>query len=267
MKLHRFASALRGPLVWGLVLAAMLGTQSLGAQTSTGSIRGTVTSADGLPMAEANIIATNIANGVTRSTTSRMDGTYVLPGMVPAVYTLAVRSVGSGAQERRVVVQIGATQIQNFALTAVAVQLQEIVALGAAAAFETRTSELATNVTTAQLEKLPTPSRNFLDLAALAPGITVTEDRINGNFRTFSAGGQSANAVNVFIDGTSLKNDLTAGGVAGQDASRGSPFPRSAIQEYRVISPELQGGVPEGVERHHHGDDEVRWQHAGAVPR
>ena len=34
-----------------------------------------------------------------------------------------MRSVGSGAQERRVVVQIGATQIQNFALTAVAVQL------------------------------------------------------------------------------------------------------------------------------------------------
>jgi len=40
----------------------------------------------------------------------------------------------------------------------------------------------------------------------------------------------------VFVDGSSLKNDVTAGGVAGQDASRGNPFPRSAIQEYRVIS-------------------------------
>ncbi|MEO6593536.1 MAG: TonB-dependent receptor [Planctomycetota bacterium] len=235
MKPHRFATALRGLLVPGLALAALLGAQSLGAQTSTGSIRGTVTSTAGQAIADANITATNVANGVTRTTSSRDDGTYNLPGLVPSSYTLSVRSIGSGAQERRVIVQIGATQIQNFSLGAVAVQLQEILAQGAAT-FETRTSELATNVTTAQLEKLPTPSRNFLDLAALAPGVTVTEDRINGNFRTFSAGGQSANAVNVFIDGTSLKNDLTAGGVAGQDASRGSPFPRSAIQEYRVIS-------------------------------
>src|SRR5206468_3218547 len=63
------------------------------------------------------------------------------------------------------------------------------------------------------------------------------EDRVNSiGFRTFSAGGSTPNQVNVFVDGTSLKNDLTGGGVAGQDASRGNPFPRNAIQEYRVIS-------------------------------
>ena len=64
----------------------------------------------------------------------------------------------------------------------------------------------------------------------------MTEDRLDGNFRTFSAGGQGPGTVNLFVDGTSLKNDLTAGGVSGQDASRGNPFPRNAIQEYRVIS-------------------------------
>src|SRR4029079_435230 len=87
------------------------------------------------------------------------------------------------------------------------------------------------------INKLPTSSRNFLELAALAPGVTVSEDRINGtNFRTIQAGGQTANSVNLFVDGTSFKNDLTGGGVAGQDASRGNPFPQGAIQEYRVIS-------------------------------
>src|SRR5260370_3734445 len=38
------------------------------------------------------------------------------------------------------------------------------------------------------------------------------------------------------VHGSSLKNELTQGGVSGQDNSRGNPFPRSAIQEYRVIS-------------------------------
>src|SRR6185312_5751016 len=100
----------------------------------------------------------------------------------------------------------------------------------------TRTSEVATNVTQAQITKLPTPSRNFLDLAQLAPGVQVTEDRVNGQFRTVTAGGQPPSAVNLFIDGTSYKNELTGGGIAGQDASRGNPFPRDAVQEYRVIT-------------------------------
>jgi hypothetical protein len=132
-------------------------------------------------------------------------------------------------------VQIGSTLLQDFSLSDQATQLQQVV-VQAAPPIETRTSEVATNVTSAQIGKLPTPSRNFLDLAALSPGVTVTEDRVDGNTRTISAGGQRPDFVNIFVDGASLKNDLTSGGVAGQDQSRGNPFPRSAIQEYRVIS-------------------------------
>src|SRR6185436_12069946 len=186
--------------------------------------------------AEAQVGARNIETGMQRGTTSRADGNYVLPGLVPGTYDLTVRRIGAQPQTRRVVVQIGATQIQDFSLTNVTTTL-EAVTVTASAAAETRTSEVATNVTPQQIEKLPTASRNFLELAALAPGVTVSEDRINAtNFRTIQAGGQSANAVNLFVDGTSFKNDLTAGGVAGQDASRGNPFPQNAIKEYRVIS-------------------------------
>lgn len=205
------------------------------AQTTTGSIRGVIIGADGKGIASAEVVAKNPATGVTRSTLTRQDGGFVLPGLVPAAYDITVRRIGSAAQTRRVVVQIGAINIQNFSLETRVVTLEELVVQAAPTA-ETRTSEVATNVTAAQIAKLPSPSRNFLDLAALTPGVTVTEDRINGQFRTFSAGGQGPSAVNLFIDGTSLKNDLTAGGVSGQDASRGNPFPRNAIQEYRVIS-------------------------------
>src|SRR5207253_11181616 len=41
---------------------------------------------------------------------------------------------------------------------------------------------------------------------------------------------------NVFIDGVSLKNDVLQGGVAGQDSSRGNPFPQNAVQEFRVVT-------------------------------
>ncbi len=207
------------------------------AQNSTGTVRGTITGANGVGVSDAQVTARNVESGVQRGTMSRTDGFYVLPGLIPGTYDMSVRRIGTTGQTRRVVVQIGATQIQDFALANAAIQLSTVVVQAQAPTAETRTSEIATNVSEAQINKLPSGSRNFLELAALAPGVTVSEDRINStNFRTIQSGGQSANAVNLFVDGTSFKNDLTGGGVAGQDASRGNPFPQNAIQEYRVIT-------------------------------
>jgi hypothetical protein len=208
---------------------------SLAAQNTTGTIRGTVSGDNGVPIGSAQIVAQNVSTGVSRNAQSNDAGNYTLVGLVPGTYTINVRRIGSAPQTRTVVVQIGSTQIQDFALAAQAAQLETQV-VTATTGIETRTSESATNITQAQIAKLPTPSRNFLDLAQLAPGVTVTEDRVNGQFRTVSAGGQPPSSVNLFVDGTSFKNDLTQGGIAGQDASRGNPFPRNAVDQYRVIS-------------------------------
>lgn len=223
-------------LVATLLVAFGMIAQSAHAQNSTGNMRGVVTAAGGTPIPDAQIRMTNILSGAQRITTSHDDGVYILAGLVPGTYNVQVRHLGSGEQTRRVIIQIGATEMQNFTLTQETVQLQT-VSVTAAPIIETRTSEVGTNVTPAQIEQLPSPTRNFLDLAALTPGVTVSEDRINSQqFRTVQAGGQPPEAVNLFIDGTSFKNDLTSSGIAGQDASRGNPFPRNAIQEYRVIS-------------------------------
>jgi hypothetical protein len=229
MYFHRFC---RG--VAALIAMVCFASGGLFAQNSTGTIRGTVSGEGGAPIGSAQIVATNTNSGVQRIAQSNDAGSYTLVGLVPGTYTVSVRRIGSAPQSRTVVVQIGATQIQDFALAQQAAQLETQV-VTAASGVETRTSESATNVTQAQISKLPTPSRNFLDLAQLAPGVTVTEDRVNGQFRTVQAGGQSASSVNLFIDGTSFKNDLTQGGIAGQDASRGNPFPRNAVDQYRVI--------------------------------
>jgi hypothetical protein len=216
------------------VIAALVGTNAF-AQTTTGTIRGTVTGPGGAPIPSAQIVARNVSSGATRTAISNDAGAYTLVGLTPGTYDVNVRRIGSAPQTRQIVVQIGATQVQDFSLAAQAAILETQV-VTAASGVETRTSEVATNVTQAQINKLPTPSRNFLDLAQLAPGVQVTEDRVNGQFRTVTAGGQPPSAVNLFIDGTSFKNELTQGGIAGQDASRGNPFPRNAVQEYRVIA-------------------------------
>src|SRR5687768_15327124 len=156
-----------------LVLAA----GNVVAQTTTGTIRGTVTGEGGAPIGSAQISARNVNSGAVRNTMSNETGGYALVGMVPGTYDVTVRRIGSAPQNRRVVVQIGATQSQDFTLATQVAQLEAQV-ITATTGTETQTSEVATNVTQAQISKLPTPSRNFLDLAALAPGVTVTEDRV-----------------------------------------------------------------------------------------
>ncbi len=222
-------------LLLGGVLAVSL-ARNASAQTSTGSIRGYVTDSSGTPIAGARVTAVNTQTSAQREATSQSNGFYAILGLVPAEYEVTARQIGMAPQKIRVRVLIGEVFPLDFKLAASAIQVEGVSVVAAAVGVEMRTSEIATNVTQQQINALPTASRNFLDLAALAPGVTISDDRINSVSRTFSAGGQTASAVNVFVDGTSLKNDLTNGGVSGQDASKGNPFPRSAIQEYRVIS-------------------------------
>lgn len=227
----------RNRVLWAVCLSLLSFPLSLRAQTTTGTVRGYVKDQNGAAIPDAEVQARNAQTGVQRSATTRSDGSYVLPGLQPADYEVSARKIGFTPQRRTVTIQIGATMAADFSLQAGAVELQAVT-VESAPAVEMRTSEVATNITQQQIQQLPSNSRNFLDLAQLAPGVTVTEDRINSGagFRTFSAGAQGTNNVNLFIDGASLKNDLTGGGVAGQDASRGNPFPRNAIQEYRVVT-------------------------------
>src|SRR5213596_1364627 len=78
------------------------------AQTSTGTIRGTVTGQAGTALSNAQVGARNVESGIPRGTVSREDGTYVLPGLVPGTYEMTIRRIGYSPVTRRVVVQIGA---------------------------------------------------------------------------------------------------------------------------------------------------------------
>lgn len=205
------------------------------AQTTTGSVRGYVRDPAGAPIAGAQVTARNVQLGASRTTTSNDNGFYSLAGLRPGSYELSVRRIGLAPQTRAATVQIGQTESFDFRLGETATQLSTVTVTATAdAASRTRTSEVGTNVSREQIENLPTFERNFLDLAKLAPGITATQP--NDNNKYIAAGGRPAEAVNVFVDGASYKNDVLKGGVVGQESSAGNPFPQAAVQEFRVIT-------------------------------
>lgn len=226
---------LHGRCLTLLLAAAALVSPRLAAQTSTGNLRGHVSDSTSAPIPGAEVVARDLSTNTQRSATTDGRGFYSLSGLKPSQYQLTIRHIGHVPVQRQVQVQVGQVLTLDFRLAATTVQLEEVVALVAPVA-ELRTTENATNVTQEQIENLPSSSRNFLDLAQLAPGVRVSPDRINGQNKTFASGALPSDNINVFIDGQTLKNDITIGGVVGQDASRGNPFPRNAVQEFRVVT-------------------------------
>lgn len=210
------------------------------AQTTTAAIRGRVVGADGSAASGVEIVARDLGTNRTWRATTGAGGAYSLTGLRPASYEITFTGLGGETVTQRVIVAIGqsATLDVNLAQPAPAEQAEaqaegdEIVVTGGRLV-ETRTSEVATNVSQEQIRALPQTDRNFLTFAALAPGVRYNDSETD---KSFTSGASTASQVNVFIDGVSLKNKLREGGVAGQQNSRGNPFGQLAVQEFRVLT-------------------------------
>ena len=224
-----------------LALAAGLSVSVPALAQSTGAtLRGQV-NADSAPAAGARISATNLATGAVRSAQVNADGSYLLPGLVPGQYRVVVQ-VNGQRDEQLVSVAVGQTATLNLAVGGEAeaasggvAQQLDTVQVTATALVETKTSELATYVSNRQIEALPQGTRNFLAFADTVPGMIFEQNPGNGATK-LRAGAQSANNINVYIDGVGQKNYVIKGGITGQDSSRGNPFPQLAIGEYKVIT-------------------------------
>jgi len=219
-----------------LALAALLLGGTAGAQTTTASIRGIVSDDQG-PLPGASVVAVNAQTGFRYEAVADVDGSYKLGGLAPGSYEVKVSSQAYKEQVQTIQVLVGQTSTVDFRLTLDAVFVENITIVGSATklVIDTRSPEVATNITPQQMDDLPMNNRNFLSFAALAPGVSYTADN-DAAGQEFRSGGSNPKQVNVFIDGLSYKNDIIKGGAFMQDASRGNPFPQNAVQEYQVLT-------------------------------
>jgi outer membrane receptor protein involved in Fe transport len=197
---HRLASGISL-----IATAVALGVASPAlAQEQTSSLQGRVEGAS----AGTEVVATDTLTG--QRVVGRVDaqGNYAIFGLRPSTYTVAV----AGKPALTTTLQVGQTVTLDF----VEVPPQEPAADGAIVVTGRRTAQ--------------PNQRNFLDFAALSPGVTVTP----GTNKQVQAGALSASNVNVLLDGMSFKNPINFGGVFGQNFGLGNPFPQIAVQEYQV---------------------------------
>ena len=143
-----------------------------------GQFEGTVRDSTGAVLPGATVTVTNQQTGLTRVAVTSGDGFYRLPGLNPGLYSIRCELSGFTTQTLTdIVLTIQQTVIQHFSLPVAQVE-ETVTVTGESPIIDTTRSDVATAVSTAQIQDLPVASRRWIDLALLVPG--VSQDNIRG---------------------------------------------------------------------------------------
>ena len=215
---------------------ALVASAPATAQVTTAGLRGIVRDATG-PIPTAQIVAVNTNSGFEYRAVTQTDGTFNLVNLAAGKYDLRVSFEGYQEVTQPIELQLGRIVDVTIELRPQEMFIGNVAVVGETSKLliDMRTPEVATSISTQQMENLPQNNRNFLSFARLAPGVQFT-DNTDAQGQVFRSGGANPKQVNVFVDGLSYKNDIIQGGAFMQDSSRGNPFPQGAVQEYQVLT-------------------------------
>ncbi|HEY7411369.1 MAG TPA: TonB-dependent receptor [Vicinamibacteria bacterium] len=207
-----------------LIVAAMA-TPAL-AQATNGTLEGQVHDEQGLALPGVTVTASSAATGLSRSAATDSAGAFRMPGLPIGVYDLKAEIAGFAAQTRKVSVNVGVTTSVEFRMT-VAGQAEEVTVTAEVPLIDVRDTGVGEVVTSTQIENLPLNGRQFANLAALVPGVSLgfhTDPTKSTQFAPQVVGGGGRN-INYLIDGGD-NNDDTVGGLVQN-------FPLDSIGEFK----------------------------------
>jgi hypothetical protein len=139
-------------------------------QAAYGNIIGTVTDPSGADVPDAKVTATDLAKGITQTTTTNAAGHYSLNNLTPGNYTVAIEAKGfkKFVQESLPVI-VGTSSTLNTTLE-VGSATESVTVTGAPPLIETDRAEVSTDLSSGQIGAMPILDRNFTQLQLLLPG-------------------------------------------------------------------------------------------------
>src|SRR5436189_2377383 len=137
-----------------------------------GYISVTVTDKSGSAVVGAEVVITNTAGSLTRTTTTNADGAYVVAGLPGASYNISVTAKGFQKYSATNVKLNVAEKARVDVTLTVGAMSEEITVTGESVAqVETQSSDLTSTITGKQINQLELNGRNFTQLVNLAPGV------------------------------------------------------------------------------------------------
>ncbi len=199
------------------------------AQSSTGSISGSVSDDSGAALPGVTVTATSAATGATRTTVTNGAGRYELALLVPGTYAVSGELSGfKPVKFERIVVNVGTTTTLDLKLKPGV--SEELTVVAAAPVIETTRSEVSSVVNEKAIQNLPVNGRNFIDFVLTTPG--VVRDVRGGDI---SFAGQRGTLNSLVVDGANNDNTFF-GQTVGRTGSGRAPyqFSQDAVKEFQV---------------------------------
>lgn len=184
-----------------MALALVMAAGSAKAQSTTGTIRGRVTDAQGLALPGVTVTATSPNLQGIRSTVSSENGDYLLTLLPSGPYTVTFELSGFERQQR--VVNLAPTQDVPVTVSlGPAAVSEEIQVVGRAADVLTNTAQVATNFSSELVSTLPT-NRDINAYLLLAPGAHPT-----GPSGSYSIAGATSFETLFLVNGVTVNENL-----------------------------------------------------------
>jgi hypothetical protein len=228
---------LRSALV-GALVGCLLGCPHVGyAQQSVayGSVSGRVVDPSGAAVAGAQVAARHTDTNLVSETITDVGGRFRFPYLRVGPYEIVIHQQGFADATRRLTVSAGAAFELPAALAIRGLDASVTVS-GDATVLEAARSQIAGTVLGAEVANLPLNGRNFLDVALLVPGVSITNVNSSQLFPETSAVPGVSLSVN---SQRNVSNNFIIDGLSGNDdaaALSGITYGVDAIEQVQVVT-------------------------------
>jgi hypothetical protein len=202
------------------------------AQTTSGSLAGTVVDAQGAAISGAGVTVRNMDTNTTFSAKTEVSGAFVLPNLLPARYAVMVEQPGFKKYQQSGIVL---TANSNISIGQVVLQIGQVVetveVVANGAQLQTESSEQATAIVGTQIDNTQVNGRSPLALLSIVPGMYS-----DGDFST--ANNQTGNIYSNGTRGTTF--NLTVNGASNIDTGSNTKMMATvsldSVQEFKVLT-------------------------------
>lgn len=215
-----------------LALSSLLLAQQTVNQTS---LEGRLVDSTGAAIVEADVLAHNQATGIDTTVHTGRRGLFRLPYLSPGPYKITFSARSFASQTESLDLTSGENLRLAITLHPAGIAASVTTQTTYATAIDTST-QIASTISSHEVEQLPYLSRDFLSLAELAPGVSATNTASTQLFAETSA----VSGQGLSIDSQrNLSNSFLIDGLSANDDAAGlvqAAYPLDSISELQVVT-------------------------------
>jgi hypothetical protein len=215
-----------------VVAFLVLATAAL-AQTTSGSITGSVVDPSRAAVPNVQVTAMERARNLTFATKSDESGRFVFAQVPPGNWMVTIEASGFKKYEQAGIVLNANEKLALGELTMQVGTMTEAIEVSATAAkLQTESAERGASLVSTQMQNIAVNSRSYWDLVKLVPGVVSTIDLRTagtGGLANVAANGNRYNSNNATLNGLSNIDSGSNGGV-------NATVSLDSVQEYKILT-------------------------------